>query len=116
MLEFARPLGDSVRDARQEQHLTQSKVAEQISIDARTIMNIENYSGNPKMEVLFPLLRELKIDPWYIFYPELENPSPAIRKLLILLKDCEEADIETLIPICQAVLENLQSKNGIVIE
>lgn len=41
-----------------------------IDIDARTVLNIENYKGNPKMEVLFPLIRALKIDPNLIFYPE----------------------------------------------
>ena len=53
--------------------LTQDSVAERVAIDLCKIINIENYNGNSKMEVLFPLIRALHIDPWEIFYPELNN-------------------------------------------
>ena len=52
MKEFSRPLGDAVKRARGEQDLTQGQVAGMIGRDTRTVMNIENYKGNPKMEVL----------------------------------------------------------------
>ena len=62
MQEISYPLGDAIKRARGELSLTQSQVAEKSSIDARTVMNIENYKGNPKMEVLYPLVRALKLD------------------------------------------------------
>lgn len=62
MQEFSYPLGDAIKRARGELGLTQSQVAEKSGIDARTVMNIENYKGNPKMEVLYPLVRALKLD------------------------------------------------------
>ena len=54
---YSKPLGDAVKRARGEQNLTQSQVAEAANIDVRTVLNIENYKGNPKMEVLYPLVR-----------------------------------------------------------
>jgi len=57
MNDFSRPLGGTVKKARTELGLTQAKVADQVNIDARTVMNIENYNANPKMEVLYPLVR-----------------------------------------------------------
>ena len=81
MLDFAHPLGDTVKKARIAQGLTQASVAERVAIDSRTIINIENYNGNPEMEVLFPLIRALHIDPWEIFYPELNNQCTAFRHL-----------------------------------
>ena len=57
MQEFSQPLGDAVKKARGELGLTQNQVADQIDVDVRTVMNIENYKGNPKMEILFPLIR-----------------------------------------------------------
>lgn len=59
---YSKPLGDAVKRARGEQNLTQSQVAEAANIDVRTVLNIENYKGNPKMEVLYPLVRALKMD------------------------------------------------------
>ena len=44
-----------------------------------TVLNIENYKGNPKMEVLYPLVRALKMDSREIFYPEILQDSAAIR-------------------------------------
>ena len=57
MSEYSRSLGDAVKRAREKSGLTQNKVAEIVDIDSCTILNIENYKGNPKMEVLYPLIR-----------------------------------------------------------
>lgn len=116
MYDFSRPMGDTIKKARNELGLTQAKVADHIDIDSRTVMNIENYNANPKMTVLFPLVRELRVDPWLIFYPELQNNNPAFRQLQLLLKECSNAEIEALIPICQAALTVLKSENGTIIK
>ena len=104
------------KKARTEQELIQTSVAERVAIDSRTIINIENYNGNPKMEALFPLVGALHIDPWEIFYPELNNQCSVFRKLQILLKDCNDDEIEALLPVCEAVLLPLRSKKSIPIE
>ena len=65
---FSQTLGDVVREARERQVISQAGLAERLGLDVRTIINIENYRGNPKMEVLFPLIRELKIPPEQIFF------------------------------------------------
>ena len=51
MQEFTQPLGDAVKKARDELGLTQEQVAGKADIDVRTVINIEKYRGNPKMEV-----------------------------------------------------------------
>ena len=61
MPQYTRPLGDAVKRARGELGVTQRQVAEAADVDVRTVLNIENYKGNPKMEVLYPLIRSLKI-------------------------------------------------------
>ena len=62
MPEYSHPLGDAVKRARGKIGLTQNEVADLANVDVRTVLNIENYKGNPKMEVLYPLVRALKID------------------------------------------------------
>ena len=109
MQEFSRPLGDAVKRARGELNLTQAQVAGKINRDTRTVMNIENYKGNPKMEVMYPLIRVLQIDPREIFNPEMGRESPSIRRLRFLIADCGEQEAATLIPVVEAVLSALRS-------
>ena len=62
MYDFSYPLGNAVKSTRYQRGLTQLQVADMADIDVRTVMNIENYKANPKMEVLYPLVRALRID------------------------------------------------------
>lgn len=88
MSDYAHTLGDAVKRARGKSGLTQSEVADAANVDVRTVLNIENYKGNPKMEVLYPLIRVLKIDTKEVFYPEMQRESPALSQLRLLIEDC----------------------------
>lgn len=109
-------LGDIVRAARNGQGLTQNQVAERIDSDVRTVLNIENYKGNPKLGTLYPLIRTLKIDAREIFYPEMNRDSPAIRQLRLLIEDCSEQEAATLVPIIESVLKVLRTNKAMEIE
>ena len=110
--EYSKPLGDVIKSARKRMDLTQNEVADSIDVDVRTIINIENYKGNPKLEVLYPLIRSLKIDAREIFYPEMQRESPALRQLRLLVEDCSEEEAATIIPVLQSVISALRDKNA----
>ena len=112
MPDYSNTLGDAVRRARMKLDLTQSEVAESIDVDVRTVLNIENSKGNPKMEVLYPLVRALKIDAKEIFYPEMQRESPSLRQLRLLVEDCSEEEAATIIPVLQSVISALRDKNA----
>lgn len=112
MQDFSHPLGDAIKRARGELELTQRQVADKIDVDVRTILNIENYKGNPKMEVLFPLIRALKIDSREIFNPEMRRESPALRRLRFLIEDCSEQEAEALISVIESVLAVIRQENA----
>ena len=116
MSDYARPLGDAVKRARGNQGLSQHDVANAIGIDARTILNIENYKGNPKMEVLYPLIRALNIDAREIFNPEMERQSPALCQLRLLVEECDEEEAELLIAVFRSILKVLRAKQPATIE
>ena len=116
MHEYSRPLGDAIKRARRKLGLTQSEVADKADIDVRTVLNIENYKGNPKMEVLYPLVRALKLDSREIFNPEMKRKSPAIRQLRFMIEECSEQESAALIPIIESVLSVLRAKGAIEIE
>ena len=116
MHDYSRPLGDAVKRARGKLNLTQNEVADMADVDVRTVLNIENYKGNPKMEVLYPLVRALKIDAREIFNPEIRRESPALRQLRVLIEECSEEEAAAIIPVFQSVLTALRDKNALPIE
>ena len=113
MSDYSRILGDVVKQARERANLTQKEVAEAADIDTRTVLNIENYKGNPKLEVLYPLIRTLNIDAREIFHPELKRQSAALYELRILVEECSEEDAKYILPILKSVLAALKNKNSI---
>lgn len=116
MSEYTHTLGDVVKRARGKSGLTQSEVADAANVDVRTVLNIENYKGNPKMEVLYPLVRVLKIDAREIFNPEMQRESPALRQLRLLVEDCNEEEAAAIIPIFNSILSVLRERNATRIE
>lgn len=109
---FSQILGDTVREAREKQLITQVELAEKLGLDVRTIINIENYRGNPKMEVLFPLIRELKIIPEQIFFPESTLEGKAERKILLELSDCSEQELEAIVTLIRSFKKAVRTVNG----
>lgn len=116
MPEYSKPLGKAVKDARTRLGLTQSSVADAIHIDDRTILNIENCKGNPKMEILYPLIRVLRIDPCEIFYPEMQRASPALQELRLMIENCDEKEAAALIPVLKTVISVIRNKDAIAIK
>ena len=116
MHDYHHSLGDCVKQAREKLGLSQVKVGEMTGMDSRTILNIENYSGNPKMNNLYPLVRALHLDPVKIFYPEVEAPRSNYSELDVLIAQCSEEDKEALLPICKAALEAIHSRDKIEIK
>ena len=107
MYDFSYPLGNAVKSTRYQRGLTQLQVAEMADIDVRTVMNIENYKANPKMEVLFPLIRTLRVDARTIFNPELERDAPMFQQLRLMVEECSEQEAEALIPVVESVIAAL---------
>ena len=116
MSEYSRPLGDSVKRARGKLGLTQSEVADIIEVDVRTVLNIENYKGNPKMEILFPLIRALEIDAREIFNPEIQRRSPNLCHLRLIIEECSEEEAAIVIPIFKSVLTAIRNQDSISIK
>ena len=117
MYEFSKPLGETVKAARNSLKYTQAHVADLINVEVRTVMHIENYQANPQMAVLYPLIRALRIDANDIFHSEQQNPktSPTAQRLYFLLEGCNEQEIAALTPIIESVLSVLRAENGIQI-
>lgn len=64
-------LGDVVRTSRKSKNLSQEELAERIGACKRTIIDIENNTGNPKFGILYALVRELDLPLYKVFYQEM---------------------------------------------
>lgn len=101
-------LGKAVRCARKSKNMSQEALAERIGVCKRTIIDIENSSGNPKFTMLFPLVRELDIPVQQVFYPESADDSET--KLLIIqeLEKCSESESRIVLSVLKSLLPELK--------
>lgn len=56
MNQIVNVLGNIVRETRKSKNMSQEALAERIGVCKRTIIDIENNTGNPKFEILYPLV------------------------------------------------------------
>ena len=112
MQDIKQNLANAVREYRSEIGLSQEKLAEILNLDQRTILNIEAGRGNPKFEVLYPLITYLKIPSDRIFYPDKENQSPSLQKLLATLNNCTEQEANDLLPMVRYMLDLLRKQGN----
>lgn len=115
MSEYGRTLGEAVRTARLNKGLTQIALANMLDLDVRTIINIENYKGNPKMEVLYPLIRALDINPNTIFFPEQYQNSDERSDFNRMIAQFSNEEIASLRPICRTVVSVLRAPKSTMI-
>ena len=107
--------GEIVRKSRIRLKMTQDAVGEEIGVDQRTIHNIEHGQSNPKLKVLYPLIRTLSIDPKLVFYPEHSQESPAYKQLQQMIEGCSEKEVTTLLVVVRDILAALRSTDYISI-
>lgn len=108
MQDIKQLLADAVRESRSKLGLSQEKLAEHLGLDTRTILNIEAGRGNPKFEILYPIITYLKIPADTIFYPDSENEQPNLQRLLATLKDCTDQEADALLPMVRYMLDLLR--------
>lgn len=109
---FSRPLSESVKKARSKMNLTQEQVGTLADTNTRTISSIENGKSNTRMNILYPLIRALRIDPNEIFYPEMCADSSVKHQLHVLINDCNEREATVLLSTSEVILDAMRSKDG----
>ncbi len=105
-------LGIVVREAREKTGLTQSELSEKLGLGDKTILNIENFRGNPKFDSLYPLVNFLKIPGDKLFYPELKDDEPNKHQLLFEIQSCNDREAAELLRVTRYMLELLRKRNS----
>ena len=116
MNDYSHALGDTVKRARAKLDMTQGEVAEAANVDVRTVLNIENNRGNPKLRVLSALIKVLNIDAREIFNSEMRQESAELFRLRTLIDGCTDEEAAALIPCVESILSVMRNKSAIDIE
>lgn len=101
-------LGKAVRTARKNKHLSQEALAERIGVCKRTIIDIENNTGNPKFEILYALVHELDLPIHQVFYPDVSENLEIKSKLMQELDHCSEREMKIILFMVQSLRSALQ--------
>ena len=105
MEELLNNYGQTIKDARLAAGMTQDALAEQIGVTTRYIMAIENENKQPRMKVLFKLIRALKISADTIFYPEIQHADKKREQIVHMIQLCDERDLQVVMATVKALLD-----------
>ena len=112
MHDYVKNLAKIVRAAREEAHLSQAALAEQIGCDERTILNIENDRGNTKFEVLCQIIAYLHIPADRIFHPDTATDGVKKQKPLLMLQECDEQEAAEILPAIEYLLALIHKRGN----
>lgn len=110
MNRFENVLGRVVRETRKSKHLSQEALAERIGVCKRTIIDIERNTGNPRFEILYPLVRELELPLYQVFYPEISQNNELNNVLLQELGNCSEYEMRIILSVVRNLRHTLRSE------
>lgn len=101
-------LGDVVRTSRKSKNLSQEELAERIGACKRTIIDIENNTGNPKFEILYALVRELDLPLCKVFYQEMPDNIKLKNEIIQELSDCSEHEMKIMLSVIKSLRQCLR--------
>ena len=102
-------LGDRIKAARNDNHLTQQALADQAGIGLRHYQNIENGLINPSYKVLSAIVHRLAMSADILFYPDTSQEKEEIRHLLSKFAACTEEERRFLLNTVVCMVEQFIS-------
>ena len=109
MQEAKKNLGKVIRAARKKKGITQEALAEQIGVQARMVLEIENGRGNPRFDGLYTAVRLLDIPSNDIFYYD-RTPSTDTDKFPQELSSFGESEQRLALATAKAVLQQFRKE------
>ena len=109
MNQMGKALGSLVRETRKNRHLSQEALAERVGVCKRTIIDIENNTGNPKFEILYALVRELDLPLYQVFYPELSDNAEMKNMFMKEISDCSDYEMKVILSVVKSLRDTLKS-------
>lgn len=102
-------LGDCIKAARNDKHLTQQTLADQAGIGLRHYQNIENGLINPSYRVLSAIIHRLAMSADALFYPDIDHQEEEKNHLLSKFAACTEEERRFLLNTVDCMVEQFVS-------
>lgn len=99
-------LGNTIRNARIENNLSQEKLAEMLDITPTHLKHLESEHRKPSIEVLFRLTKILHISLDTLLFPPASQRDSQLKELYVLLNSCEDNELNILEDIIRSMLKN----------
>ena len=103
-------LAKAVREAREERGLSQRELARKLSMNTRTIMDLEICRSNPKGETIFLIARELHISLDAIAHAGTSRPNSVSADVLEFFSGKDDAESRDYIDLCRRQVEKMKKK------
>lgn len=97
-------LGNAIKIARQEKHISQEKLSELVGITPTHIKHIESEHRKPSVEVLYRIVQILNISLDDLFFPEHSDGNILRGKAQRLLGECDEKQLKIVLATLEAML------------
>lgn len=104
-------LGDRIKAARNENHLTQQALAEQAGIGLRHYQNIESGLINPSYKVLSAIVHRLAMSMDILFYSDVSQLEEEKKHLLSKFAACTEEERRFLLKTVDCMAEQFISRH-----
>jgi transcriptional regulator with XRE-family HTH domain len=103
-------LGKRIKQARENRKLTQEKLAEIIGVSTVYVSHLEIGSKLPSLETLVKISNSLDISVDYLLSNDVNTAKEYLESdLAKLVKDCSSNDMNLIITIVKAIVENKKS-------
>lgn len=101
-------LAKAVRDAREEQGLSQRELAQRLNMNTHTIMDFEIGRSNPRIETILLIAAELHISLDAVLYTGSSKPNSVDVEVLEFFAGKSNQETHDYIEICRRI-EKLQT-------
>ena len=98
-------IGKAVKARRIEMGKSQAELAEALSIDLRTVQNIEAKKTVPSGITLYRIADVMNLSLDELFFPAGNDPSPVRAMLLRRINECDEHQISVLLATANAMMD-----------
>ncbi len=103
-------LGERIKAARNERHLTQQVLADQAGMGIRHYQNIENGLINPSYKVLSAIIHRLAMSADVLFYLDISQQEEEERHLLSKFAACTAEERHFLLNTMDCMVEQFISR------
>lgn len=103
-------LGECIKAARNEKHLTQQELADQAGVGLRHYQNIESGLINPSYKVLSAIIQRLAMSADPLFRPSISQQEAEKQQLLSKFAACTEEERQFLLTTLDCMVEQFISR------